>query len=129
MAALLLSVTPALVEAAPPIEVPASAHVAAATRPAGTFGMAQDDLSISIDTGAGLTFTIRRKSVEGESRGAGDIVSMRYDGVEFQDTEKGSQINSGFSDLYDRQAPVSIDAQQVDADHGFCCSKAHVKIG
>ncbi|WP_168991673.1 rhamnogalacturonan lyase B N-terminal domain-containing protein [Paraburkholderia sp. UYCP14C] len=79
--------------------------------------MAQDDLSISIDTGAGLAFTIRRKSAGEASRGAGDIVSMRYDGVEFQDSQKGSQINSGFSDLYDRQAPVSVDAQQVDADH------------
>ncbi|KHN54756.1 beta strand repeat-containing protein [Pectobacterium fontis] len=81
------------------------------------FGLNQDSHLITVDTGAGLVFTIRRTANDGSSRGAGDIVSLRYRGVEFQNRRKGSQINSGFAGLYDHQNGVQVQAVQIDTDH------------
>ncbi|WP_442680263.1 rhamnogalacturonan lyase B N-terminal domain-containing protein [Sphingomonas sp. ASY06-1R] len=88
-----------------------------ATAPDASFGLRQDAQAITVDTGAGLVFRISRRGEEGHARRPGDIISMVYDGVDYQDPNKGSQINSGFADLYDGQPPVDVSAVQPDADH------------
>ena len=80
------------------------------------FGLTETDTAFTVDTGAGLIFTVRRPSAN-SSKGAGDIVSLRWNGVEFQDPVKGSQVNSGFPGLYAGQASVTVSATRVDADH------------
>lgn len=70
-----------------------------------------------IDTGAGLIVGIRRTPLRGSHQGPGDIVSLNYDHIEYQERKKGSQLNSGFRGLYGGQHDVDMAAQQVDQDH------------
>ncbi|WP_312808346.1 rhamnogalacturonan lyase B N-terminal domain-containing protein [Agrobacterium cavarae] len=110
----------ALPAAALAISSPAASHdwdtrSATAHGAPSSFGLTEDAASITVDTGAGLVFTVRRGAA-GTGKGAGDIVSMRWRGVEFQDPAKGSQVNIGFSDLYVGQVTASVAATQVDAD-------------
>ncbi len=51
------------------------------------FGLTDSGGDYIIDTGAGLVFRVRQSS--------GDITSLRYNGVEYQDLTRRSQINSG----------------------------------
>jgi rhamnogalacturonan endolyase len=83
---------------------------------ASSFGLREDAASITVDTGAGLVFVVRRGAAD-TGKGAGDIVSLRWHGVEFQDPAKGSQVNIGFPGLYAGQTTASVTAMQVDADH------------
>lgn len=89
----------------------------AAAASAASFGLTETPQAFTVDTGAGLVFQIRRQDRDGSARGAGDIIGMTYRGEPFQDARKGSQINSGFADLYDGQSGVTVQAAQVDADH------------
>lgn len=91
--------------------------VAAAQVPVASFGLVESPQAFTVDTGAGLVFQIRRQGRDGSARGAGDIIAMTYRGEQFQDARKGSQINSGFADLYDDQSGVTVEGTQVDADH------------
>jgi len=84
---------------------------------ASSFGLSKDAISITVDTGAGLVFKIRCPDAGGSSKGAGDIVSMRWHGVEYQDQSKGSQVNIGFTDLYAGQTTASVTAARMDADY------------
>lgn len=83
---------------------------------ASTFGIRQDADAITVDTGAGLVFIVSRQSHESRGRRAGDITSMTYGRVQYQDRDKGSHVNSGFTDLYDGQSGVDVSAQMVDGD-------------
>ena len=83
----------------------------------GSFGLTSDANFYTIDTGAGLVFKVRRANNDGSYKGIGDITSMLYNGVQYQDSLKGSQVNSGFGGLYTNVSAVSVSAAQVDASH------------
>ncbi len=83
---------------------------------AGSFSLASDATFFIVDTGAGLLFKVRRHNADGTTKGLGDIGSMVYRGVEYQDSAKGSQVNSGFDYLYAGKSDVAVDASKVDAD-------------
>ena len=84
---------------------------------ASTFGLAADTNFYTVDTGAGLVFKIRRLDNGVSTQSAGDIASMIYKGVQYQDAARGTQVNSGFDFLYKGISAVAVDAVQVDADH------------
>ena len=82
----------------------------------GLFGIRTDGNAYTVDTGAGLVFQVRTRGANGGDRGKGDIVSLLWHGVQYQDPRKGSQVNSGFSGLYDGQDRVNVDAARVGND-------------
>ena len=84
---------------------------------AGVFGLTSDTNFYTVDTGGGLVFKIRRTDNGSSTQSAGDIASMVYNGVEFQDQTRGSQLNSGFDYLYSGVSAVSVDATTVGTDY------------
>ena len=110
---LVLALVPLLAAAAAPV----AAATPAARAPASSFGLSSDTNFFTIDTGAGLVFKVRRLDNGVSTQSAGDIASMVYKGVEYQDQARGSQVNSGFDYLYTGVSAVSVTAKQVDADH------------
>ncbi len=83
----------------------------------GVFGLTSDSNFYTVDTGAGLVFKIRRLDNGSNTQSPGDIASMVYNGVEFQDQTRGSQINSGFDYLYSGVSAVSVSAATVGTDY------------
>ena len=98
--------------------VDADHDVRAASHPVqvGQFGISTDGNAYTVDTGAGLVFKVRTRGANGGERGKGDIVSLLWHGVQYQDARKGSQVNSGFSGLYDGDDRVNVDAVRVGND-------------
>ncbi|SFU98850.1 rhamnogalacturonan lyase B N-terminal domain-containing protein [Pseudoduganella namucuonensis] len=92
---------------------------------AGTFGLSEDANFYTVDTGAGLVFKIRRLDNGVSTQSAGDIASMIYNGVQYQDASRGSQVNSGFDFLYTGVSAVSVTAAVVGTEH----VKVTVKAG
>ncbi|OEZ92546.1 rhamnogalacturonan lyase B N-terminal domain-containing protein [Duganella phyllosphaerae] len=88
----------------------------ATTANAATFGLTQDANFYTVDTGAGLVFKIRRTDNGVSTQSAGDIASMMYNGVQYQDQSRGSQLNSGFDYLYNNVSAVAVTATTVGAD-------------
>lgn len=84
-----------------------------------SFGLTTSDNYYTVDTGAGLVFKIRRGNYAANTQAPGDIASMVYKGVEYQDVTSGTQVNAGMGYLYKTvgENDVVLDAQQVDADH------------
>lgn len=78
---------------------------------------ADDDEFYEIDTGAGLVFKIRRIDEGVSTQSVGDLASLVYNGVEYLDRTRGSQINAGFDWLYSDMSDVSVEAVQVDSEH------------
>ncbi|MCP9320618.1 hypothetical protein KBX73_12700 [Acetobacter persici] len=76
------------------------------------FGVKEDGEAYVVNTGADLIFRVRRESGGSSLRGAGDISSLQYHGIDYQDETKGSHINSGFGGLYDNQDDVTVQAAQ-----------------
>jgi rhamnogalacturonan endolyase len=91
----------------------ASVQTAAAT----SFGLTQDTNFYTIDTGAGLVFKIRRLDNGVSTQSAGDISSMVYNGVQFQDQARGTQVNSGFDFLYTGVSAVTVNAETIGTDY------------
>lgn len=81
-----------------------------------SFGLTQDTNFYTVDTGAGLVFKIRRTDNGVSTQSAGDIASMIYNGVQYQDQARGTQINSGFDYLYNNVSAVAVSATTVGAD-------------
>ena len=81
-----------------------------------SFGLTQDANFYTIDTGAGLVFKVRRLDNGVSTQSAGDIASMVYNGVEYQDQARGTQVNSGFDFLYTGISAVDVSAQTVGTD-------------
>jgi rhamnogalacturonan endolyase len=81
------------------------------------FGLTSDSNFYTIDTGAGLVFKVRRTDNGSSTQSAGDIASMVYNGVEFQDQSRGSQLNSGFDYLYSGVSAVSVSATTIGTDY------------
>ena len=84
---------------------------------AASFGLTADANFYTIDTGAGLVFKIRRVDNGVSTQSAGDIASMVYNGVQYQDQSRGSQVNSGFDFLYTGVSAVSVNAEAIGADY------------
>ena len=82
-----------------------------------SFGLTQDATFYTIDTGAGLVFKVRRLDDGANTRYAGDIASMMYNGVQYQDASRGSQVNSGFDFLYTGISAVTVTAETVGNDY------------
>lgn len=83
---------------------------------ADSFGLTADDEFFTVDTGGGLIFKIRRLDYGSHTKSPGDIASLVYNGLEYQDSTRGSQINSGFDYLYQGISDVSVDARHTDTD-------------
>ncbi len=81
------------------------------------FGLSTDSNAYTIDTDAGLVFKIRRTDNGSNTQSAGDIMSLVYNGVEYQNQVRGSQITSGFDYLYEGVSSVSVSAQEYGADY------------
>lgn len=82
-----------------------------------SFCLISDETFFTIDTGAGLIFKIRRLDYGSHTQSPGDIASLTYNGIEYQDQNRGTQINSGFDYLYNGISAVSVEADQIDNDH------------
>ncbi|HZI31775.1 MAG TPA: rhamnogalacturonan lyase B N-terminal domain-containing protein, partial [Candidatus Binatia bacterium] len=91
----------------------------------GAFGLSASTDYFTVDTGAGLVFEIRRTDNGSSTQSAGDIMSMVYNGVEYQDQSRGSQINSGFDYLYNGVSAVTVSATQF----GTNCIRITVQAG
>lgn len=81
-----------------------------------SFGLTEDANFYTVDTGAGLVFKIRRTDNGVSTQSAGDIASLIYNGVQYQDQSRGSQLNSGFDFLYTGVSAVNVSATTVGAD-------------
>src|SRR5215207_2203540 len=56
------------------------------------FGLTTATDFYTVDTGAGLVFKVRRTDNGSSTQSAGDLASMVFNGVEYQNTSRGSQI-------------------------------------
>lgn len=80
------------------------------------FGLTTTDNFYTVDTGAGVVFSVRRIDLGVSTQSPGDISSLQINGVEYQDQSRGSQINSGFDWLYTGVSAVTVNAEQPDTD-------------
>lgn len=88
------------------------------SRPArAAFGLTSDSNYYTVDTGAGLVFKVRRTDNGVSTQSAGDIASLVYNGVEYQDQSRGSQVNSGFDYLYNGVSAVTVSASVVNTSY------------
>jgi rhamnogalacturonan endolyase len=103
----------------PGLEGPAGQAVTQTSSARGieTFGLSSDANYYTVDTGAGLVFKIRRTDNGSSTQSAGDIASMIYNGVQYQDQSRGSQLNSGFDFLYTGVSAVNVTATTVGTDY------------
>jgi rhamnogalacturonan endolyase len=74
------------------------------------FGLTTNANNYSVDTGAGLVFKIRRDNPS-STTSPGDIMSLVYKGVEYQDQTRGSQVNSGFDWIYNYTNLTSVSTE------------------
>ena len=91
------------------IIAPASAFAA--------FGLTTATDYYQVDTGAGLVFKVRRTDNGSSTQSPGDIMSLVWNGVEYQNQSRGSQITSGFDYLYTGISAVSVSAAVVNTDY------------
>lgn len=96
---------------------PAALSTNAATAAVSSFGLTQDANFYTVDTGAGLVFKVRRLDNGVSTQSAGDIASMIYNGVQYQDQSRGTQVNSGFDYLYKNTSAVTVSAAAVGIDY------------
>ena len=80
------------------------------------FGLSTSTDFYTVDTGTGLVFKVRRTDNGSSTQSAGDLASLVYNGVEYQNTSRGSQINSGFDFLYTGISAVSVSAAVVNTN-------------
>ena len=72
--------------------------------------------SYTVDTDAGLVFKVRRTDNGASTQSAGDLMSLVWNGVEYQNLTRGTQVNSGFDYLYNGVSAVTITAVVVNVD-------------
>ena len=99
----LLAAAVALILAAP------SAHAA--------FGLTTATDYYQVDTGAGLVFKVRRTDNGSSTQSPGDIMSLVWNGVEYQNQSRGSQITSGFDYLYSNTSAVTVSGTVVNTNY------------
>lgn len=61
----------------------------------GAFGLTTTTDLYTVDTGAGLVFSVRRTEPPNNQQTQGDISSLIYKGVQYQDQVRGSQVGIG----------------------------------
>ena len=81
------------------------------------FGLSASTDFYTVDTGAGLVFSVRRTDNGVSTQSAGDISSLKYNGIEYQNQSRGSQLNSGFDYLYKGVSAVSVSANVVNGNY------------
>jgi rhamnogalacturonan endolyase len=81
------------------------------------FGLTTSTDFYTVDTGAGLVFKVRRTDNGSSTQSPGDIASLVYNGVEYQDQSRGSQINSGFDYVYSGVSAVTVSATTVGSSY------------
>ncbi len=80
------------------------------------FGLTTATDFYTIDTDAGLVFKVRRTDNGASTQSAGDLMSLVYNGVEYQNQSRGSHVNSGFDFLYTGVSAVSVTGAVVNTD-------------
>lgn len=83
----------------------------------GAFGLTTATDYYQVDTGAGLVFKVRRTDNGSNTQSAGDIMSLVWNGTEYQNQTRGSQITSGFDYLYTGVSAVSVSAAVVNTSY------------
>jgi rhamnogalacturonan endolyase len=81
------------------------------------FGLTTATDYYQVDTGAGLVFKVRRTDNGSSTQSAGDIISLVWNGVEYQNQSRGSQITSGFDYLYSGVSAVTVSAAVINTDY------------
>jgi rhamnogalacturonan endolyase len=84
------------------------------------FGLVTTATYYEVDCGStpSLVFRIRSTgATDTSTTSPGDISSLKYNGVEYQDQSRGSQINSGFDWIYNDSAAVAVTAETVGTDY------------
>lgn len=81
------------------------------------FGLTTTTDFYTVDTNAGVVFSIRRTDNGVSTQSAGDLASLKINGVEFQNQSKGSQVNSGFDWLYSTTSSVSVSASVINTNY------------
>ena len=81
------------------------------------FGLSSTTDFYTVDTGAGLVFKVRRTDNGSSTQSPGDISSLVYNGVEYQNQSRGSQVTSGFDYLYSGVSAVSVSAAVVNTNY------------
>ena len=71
----------------------------------------------TVDTNAGVVFSIRRTDNGVSTQSAGDLASLKINGTEYQDQSRGSQLNSGFDWLYKDTSSVTVSAQKINSNY------------
>lgn len=85
-----------------------------------SFGLTTTSTYYQVDCGStpSLVFKIRGPgATDTSTTSPGDIMSLVYNGVEYQDQSRGSQINSGFDFAMSNSDTVTIDATTVGTDY------------
>ena len=80
------------------------------------FGLSTATDSYTVDTDSGLVFKVRRTDNGSSTQSAGDLMSLVFNGIDYQNPSRGTHINSGFDYLYDDISSVSVSATQIDPD-------------
>ena len=81
------------------------------------FGLSSTTDFYTVDTGAGLVFKVRRTDNGVSTQSAGDIASIVFNGVEYQNQSRGSQINSGFDWVYSTTSAVTVSASVINTNY------------
>ena len=84
---------------------------------ASSFGLSVDANFYTVDTGANLVFKIRRTDNGSSTQSAGDIASLIYNHVQYQDQARGTQVNAGFDYLYKGNSAVTVSASTIENDY------------
>ncbi|MDZ7923141.1 MAG: rhamnogalacturonan lyase B N-terminal domain-containing protein [Marinagarivorans sp.] len=87
------------------------------TKAFAAFGLTSDTNFYTIDTGANLVFKVRRVDAGSSTQSPGDIASLVYNGVEYQNASRGSQVNAGFDWLYAKGSAASVSAEVKNTDY------------
>lgn len=84
-----------------------------------SFGVTMDNVFYTVDTGAGLVFKIRRGNYAASTLAPGDIASMVYKGLEYQNQTAGTQLNIGAGFLYKgvTEDDVTLSAERIGTDY------------
>lgn len=94
--------------------------LACGTTAFGAFGLTTTSTYYQVDCGStpSLVFRIRGTgATDTSTTSPGDIMSLKYNGIEYQDQSRGSQINSGFDFTMSDSDTVSVAAVVVNTDY------------
>jgi len=80
------------------------------------FGLTTDSTFYTVDTDAGLVFKVRRVDLGVSTQSPGDLASLVYNGIEYQNQIRGSHVNSGFDWLYSNTSASTVSAETVGTD-------------